>query len=140
MRFLTRRYARRHWVAFLGLLTMPIVVLVNIACTPSTTKPAAVSQGTNPETAQSPAASNVVTIQGFQFSPDAITVKRGTTVTFINKDATPHTVTPEKGSAFTGTGRLQKDESKQVTFDKVGEQSYFCEIHPSMKGKITVVN
>jgi plastocyanin len=86
------------------------------------------------------AQSVTVTIEGFQFKPNAITVKRGTTVTFINKDAAPHTVTPEKGAKFTGTGRLQKNESKQVTFNQVGKQNYFCEIHPSMKGQITVSN
>ncbi len=81
-----------------------------------------------------------VTIEGFQFKPNTVTVKRGTRLTFVNKDATPHTVTPEKGAKFTGTGRLQKNDSKSVTFNQVGEQNYFCEIHPSMKGKIIVTN
>jgi plastocyanin len=86
------------------------------------------------------AQSVTVTIEGFQFMPNTLTVKRDTTVTFINKDAAPHTVTPEKGAKFTGTGRLQKNDSKQVTFNQVGMQNYFCEIHPSMKGQITVSN
>lgn len=81
-----------------------------------------------------------VEIEGFQFKPDTVTVKRGSTVTFTNKDGTPHTITPEKGEKFTGTGRLQKNDSKQVTFNDIGEQNYFCEIHPSMKGKVTVIN
>jgi len=81
-----------------------------------------------------------VEIEGFQFKPNTVTVKRGSTVTFTNKDATPHTVTPAKGGKFTGTGRLQKNESKQVTFNEVGEQNYYCEIHPSMIGKVKVIN
>lgn len=80
-----------------------------------------------------------VTIEAFQFSPNDIVLKKGGKITFINKDSTPHTVTPDPGSQFIGTGRLAKDESKTVVFDKVGVQSYFCEIHPSMVGKITVV-
>ncbi len=132
-----RFFTRRQWMAVWGFLTAAIVVT---SCGASPTQSAAVSQSASPESAQSTAASNAVTIAGFQFKPDALTVKLGSTVTFTNQDATPHTVTPEKGVKFTGTGRLQKSDSKSVTFDQVGEQSYFCEIHPSMKGKITVVN
>jgi plastocyanin len=93
-----------------------------------------------PRTQIAAAQSVTVTIEGFQFKPNVLTVKRGTTVMFINNDAVPHTVTPEKGAKFTGTGRLQKNDSKQVTFNQVGTQHYFCEIHPSMKGQITVIN
>lgn len=80
-----------------------------------------------------------VTIEGFQFKPAEVTLKQGGSVTFINKDSTPHTATPEEEAKFTGTGRLSKDQSKTVVFNTVGVQNYFCEIHPSMKGKITVV-
>jgi plastocyanin len=81
-----------------------------------------------------------VMIDGFQFMPDSLVLKKGGKVTFINKDSTPHTVTPDEGSKFMGTGRLEKDAPvKTITFTTTGEQHYFCEIHPSMKGKITVV-
>ncbi len=81
-----------------------------------------------------------VMIDGFQFMPDNLVLKKGGKVTFINKDSTPHTVTPDEGSKFMGTGRLEKDAPvKTITFTTMGEQHYFCEIHPSMKGKITVV-
>jgi plastocyanin len=80
-----------------------------------------------------------VTIDGFQFMPDSVVLQKGGKVTFINKDATPHTVTPESGAKFTGTGRLEKGSlAKTVVFTSTGEQNYFCEIHPSMKGKIIV--
>jgi plastocyanin len=136
MRFLTRR----HWIAFWGFMTATIVIAVSTTCTAATTQPTIVSQSTSPELAQSSVASNAVTIQGFQFKPSDLTVTRGSTVTFTNQDATPHTVTPEEGANFTGTGRLQENDSKQVAFNQVGEQNYFCEIHPSMKGQITVIN
>lgn len=80
-----------------------------------------------------------VTIQAFQFSPEVITLKKGGSMTFTNLDSTPHTATPEKGSQFTGTGRLKKNESKVVVFNTLGVQNYFCEIHPSMKGQVIVV-
>lgn len=89
--------------------------------------------------AQTPVKEVTVTIEGFQFKPAEVMLKQGGSVIFINKDSTPHTATPEEGSKFTGTGRLTKNQSKKVVFNTVGVQNYFCEIHPSMKGKITVV-
>jgi plastocyanin len=87
-----------------------------------------------------PVTSATVTIESFQFTPNNIKLKKGGKVTFINKDTTPHTVTPEMGSKFVGTGRLANNESKTIVFDNVGVQNYFCEIHPSMMGQITVVD
>jgi plastocyanin len=81
----------------------------------------------------------MVTIEGFQFQPDNVTIRKGGKVTFINKDSTPHTVSPDEGVKFTGTGRLEQNSSKTLVFNTVGTQSYHCEIHPSMQGKIIVV-
>jgi plastocyanin len=79
-----------------------------------------------------------VTISGFQFSPAKITVKKGTTVTFANEDAAPHTVTPENETEFTGTARILKGETVQIKFDHAGVQKYHCAIHPSMTGEVIV--
>jgi plastocyanin len=119
-------------------VTAVIVVIASVAHNPLNVQPSYAAE-TSYELAQS-TASNAVTIQGFQFRPDTITVKRGSIITFTNKDGTAHTVTPDRAGAFTGTGRLQQNDSKQVTFSQVGEQDYFCEIHPSMKGKVVVTN
>jgi plastocyanin len=89
---------------------------------------------------QTPVTSATVTIESFQFTPNSIKLKKGGKVTFINKDTTPHTVTPEMNSMFVGTGRLANNESMTVVFDRIGVQNYFCEIHPSMIGRIEVVN
>jgi len=135
MRFLTRR----PWIPFLGFITAVLVITVSMACSTLATPSSVLFPGTSSKLVKS-AASNTVTIQGFQFKPDTLTVKLGSTVTFTNQDATPHTVTPDQGATFTGTGRLNQSDSKQVTFNQVGEQNYFCEIHPSMKGKVVVIN
>jgi plastocyanin len=89
---------------------------------------------------KTPVTSATVTIESFQFTPNKIELKKGGKVTFINKDTTPHTVTPEMDSMFVGTGRLTNNESKTIVFDRVGVQNYFCEIHPSMTGQIEVVD
>jgi len=79
-----------------------------------------------------------VTIEAFQFSPSELKVPRGTTVTFVNKDATPHTVTPKVPGSFQKTGRILSGASKTVTFDKAGTFDYFCEIHTTMTGMVVV--
>jgi plastocyanin len=89
---------------------------------------------------KTPVNSATVTIESFQFIPNKIKLKKGGKVTFINKDTTPHTVTPEIDSMFVGTGRLANNESKTIVFDSIGVQNYFCEIHPSMTGQIEIVD
>lgn len=75
-----------------------------------------------------------VTMSGMAFAPAALTVKAGTTVTFMNEDGAPHTATGDGWD----TGRLNRGDSKDVTFDTAGTFAYVCAIHPSMKGTITV--
>jgi plastocyanin len=78
-----------------------------------------------------------VLIQGFSFKPAHITINRGTRVTWINKDSTTHTATANNGRSF-DSGRLGKGQRYSHTFKSAGKKSYHCEIHPDMKGRITV--
>ena len=57
-----------------------------------------------------------VEIKGFAFNPPTITVPAGTTVTWTNQDAAPHTATADDKSF--DTGRLDQGKSASVTFDK----------------------
>jgi plastocyanin len=82
-------------------------------------------------------ATRTVVIQGFSFKPAHITVKRGTRVTWINKDMTKHTATASNG-AF-DSGILRPGQSYSHTFKTAGRtNNYHCEIHPSMRGSVTV--
>jgi plastocyanin len=78
-----------------------------------------------------------VLIQGFSFKPAHITIKRGTRVRWINRDSTAHTATANNGRSF-DSGRLGKGQRYSHTFKSAGKKSYHCEIHPEMKGRITV--
>jgi plastocyanin len=78
-----------------------------------------------------------VLIQDFSFKPAHITIKRGTKVRWINKDSTAHTATANNGRSF-DSGRLGKGQSYTHTFKSVGKKPYHCEIHPFMRGRITV--
>jgi plastocyanin len=78
-----------------------------------------------------------VMIQNFSFKPAHITIKRGTKVRWINKDSTAHTATANKKRSF-DSGRLGPGQSYTHTFKSAGKKPYHCEIHPDMKGTITV--
>jgi plastocyanin len=78
-----------------------------------------------------------VLIQGFKFKPAHITIKRGTKVRWINKDRAHHTATATKRKSF-DSGRLGKGQRYTHTFKSAGKKKYFCEIHPFMRGSVTV--
>jgi plastocyanin len=78
-----------------------------------------------------------VSIQDFSFKPANITIKRGTKVRWINKDSTAHTATANNGRSF-DSGRLGPGQRYTHTFKRTGKKPYHCEIHPHMKGRITV--
>lgn len=80
------------------------------------------------------AADHAVEIKAMKFSPAAIEVAAGDTVTFTNADPVPHTATAEDG-AF-DTGQLAKGESATVTVEAAGEHAYKCLVHPAMKGVV----
>jgi plastocyanin len=81
-------------------------------------------------------APNAVTIKNFMFSPMAVVVKAGTTVTWTNLDGEPHTVVNDAG-LFRSTA-LDQNDSYKFKFDKPGVYRVFCGIHPSMKETVTV--
>jgi plastocyanin len=78
-----------------------------------------------------------VLIQGFKFKPAHITIKRGTKVRWINKDRAHHTATATKRKSF-DSGSLGKGQRYTHTFKSTGKKKYFCEIHPFMRGSVTV--
>lgn len=85
-------------------------------------------------------APNTVEIKKYEFTPKKITVKKGTTVTWINYDIAPHTVTIDDEalvgpkSKFFGQG-----EKYTYTFNEVGVFPYHCEPHPYMKATVEVI-
>jgi amicyanin len=82
------------------------------------------------------AAETEVKIDNFSFAPERITVKAGTTITWINEDDIPHTVAssakPFKSKA------LDTDDKYSFTFTTPGTYEYFCSLHPHMTGTVVV--
>src|SRR5215210_1824892 len=80
-----------------------------------------------------------VNVQNFAFDPPNITVAPGTTVTWVNADRAPHTVTATDPAGAFDSGTLQPGQSFSVTFTQPGTTyAYYCAIHPSMTGTVTV--
>ena len=82
------------------------------------------------------AATTTVEITKFAFAPKEITVAPGTTVTWINRDETPHTVT-SNDKTFASKG-LDTDDKFEHTFDAEGDFGYICTVHPFMTGVVHV--
>jgi plastocyanin len=82
------------------------------------------------------AADASVTIDNFTFSPGRLTVKAGTTVTWVNQDDIPHTVASD--TKVFKSKALDTDDKFSFTFATAGVYDYFCSLHPHMMGTIVV--
>jgi plastocyanin len=108
-------------------LAMALMVTV-IACdggdTASTTSAAATQEQT-------------VEIADLAFAPEELTVAVGSEVTWVNQDPDlPHTATSD--DEIFDSGNLTEGGEFSFTFDEAGTFSYFCQVHPTMRGTIVV--
>jgi plastocyanin len=85
------------------------------------------------------------------YDPNPVKVKAGGTVTWYNDDIQAHTVTsgtdysdPNMGKEFDSSPGLSTLLSTNQTFSHkfttAGEFPYFCQLHPTMLGKVVVVS
>ena len=77
-----------------------------------------------------------VNIDNFAFAPATVTIKPGTVVTWTNRDDIPHVVVIP--SLKQRSKVMDTDQTFSQRFDTVGKFSYFCALHPHMKGEIIV--
>ena len=80
--------------------------------------------------------SNDISIKNFQFSPATLTVKKGTTVTWTNNEFEAHTIDSTTFSSAT----MNQGDSFSFTFTTSGTFDYTCGLHPTMVGKVIVVD
>ena len=73
----------------------------------------------------------------FGFSPKALTVTVGATVTWKNTTSVAHTVTSDDGASF-DSGIVPAGGTFTFTFTKAGSYAYHCDIHPYMKATVVV--
>jgi plastocyanin len=86
--------------------------------------------------ASAQAADMEVRIDNFVFAPQRMTVKAGTTVTWINDDDIPHTVA--SNTKLFRSSALDTKDKFSFTFTTPGAYEYFCSLHPHMTGAIVV--
>jgi plastocyanin len=73
-------------------------------------------------------------IKDMKFIPDTISVNKGDTIIWINRDMMAHDVT-EANSAWT-SGPIAADSSWKMAV--TDEAEYYCSIHVVMKGSIAL--
>jgi plastocyanin len=107
----------------------PAAVTILAACV-------AAAAAAPPSLADSSGQQRTVDIPGTSYSPDALTVLVGDTVTWTNHDRMTHTVTADNG-AF-DSDRLEPGAHFAQTFVQPGVYRYHCRIHRFMHGEIDV--
>lgn len=81
-------------------------------------------------------ATHTVVIEGLKFVPEALTVRSGDKVVWLNKDPYPHTATAK---GVFDSRSIAEGRSWKYTAGKPGEYPYVCTFHPNMKGVLRVL-
>ncbi|MFP5319256.1 MAG: plastocyanin/azurin family copper-binding protein [Acidimicrobiia bacterium] len=79
-----------------------------------------------------------VRIPAFLFCPADLAVAAGTEVRWNNDDAAPHSATATGAEPAFDSGTLTTGQTFSFRFDRPGLYEYFCRLHPSMRGTVTV--
>ena len=124
-------------------LALVLVVVSIVSCqsqTPEPAPPFVPDEGTplapgEPEEPATPPQIEVI-IQGSTFIPDTQNIPAGALVLWYNDDSIDHTITARDNSF--DSGMISPNETFEYTFEQPVEVEYYCKIHPSMVGKITV--
>jgi plastocyanin len=90
---------------------------------------------------------HVIEMQDLSFNPETVTVKKGDTVRWVNKDQTAHNPTsddfnsdsPDQSPPSAWSAQpVNPGASFERVFDAPGTVDYHCEIHQYMKARIIV--
>lgn len=80
--------------------------------------------------------------------PNPVNANVGDTVTWTNRDSTPHTITSGTGGTPDGNfdsspnfnPLMAPQQSFSHTFEAAGEFPYYCALHPNMVGTVMIVS
>ena len=78
-----------------------------------------------------------VSIVDGRFDPRQVDVAVGGSVTWVNDDLTPHLIVSTEPNVI-GSPLIGKADTYTRDFSAPGEYRYYCTIHNSMKGVVTV--
>ena len=127
-----KQFANLKWDVAMLIAVASVMILVS----PTSHAQPQSGSATLVGTAAGTDAASQVMIDNFAYSPVPLTVKAGTTVTWINHDDIPHTVDSTQGKFKSAA--LDTDDKFEFKFSEAGEYPFYCRIHPKMTGKIVV--
>ncbi len=81
------------------------------------------------------ATTHTVAIDGMQFVPATLRVRRGDTVVWVNRDLVPHTATAPRRF---DSGAVAAGASWRHVVTEDGRVDYVCTLHPTMKATLWV--
>lgn len=101
------------------------------------------TQQPSPQTTQSPETQNAITLTANGFSPANLTVKSGTTVSWVNKSGNTATVNSDPHPSHTAypplnLGSFPDNGTLSLTFNQPGTYGYHNHLNPAEKGTIIV--
>lgn len=108
------------------------VVVLAVVCT------AALVSNSRSAAAAPAARPTAITIDNYAFHPGALTVARGTTVVWLNKDDDVHTIKSKDGPEAFNSPALETGSQFEFRFKRAGTYHYVCTVHPYMHGVIAV--
>ena len=148
-------FSSEQWVKRLGLSIAAVILSAAAACAGEikgkvtatgmkSAKNVAVYVDTIPgKTFEAPAKHVTMDQKHMEFDPHVMVVFKGTTVDFLNSDATMHNVFwPDIGGdkkLKCNLGTWPQGQKKSFTFNDVGAASLLCNVHPEMSGYVVVV-
>ena len=137
MAFMRNSKTLTEILVVIGLILLSMLPVFSISCQPQTSPEEEMVTEEEPVIEEEPTpTSTKVKISGFTFVPATVTVSAGSTVAWTNQDSAPHTVTSE--TDLFDSGRLSINDSSSYAFTDRGTFSYYCTIHPYMKGEVIV--
>ena len=136
-----RPLVQRVGIAFLATLIITAVGTFAVdLSTRSSSQDAPATSATAPVAGPASAPAGKITIAGFKFDPLALTVAPDAEIKVTNQDQAKHTVTSGTRDNPDGKFDVKVDggATGSVPGLPAGSYTYFCAIHPGMKGTFEV--
>lgn len=122
-------------VILIAVATLAYILSQNYSSTGSPTPSTTTSTTPSPTTSQPiEKSSQTISIKNSSFNPATLTIKKGSTVSWINEDSIQHSI---KFSTIQSP-ILNQNQTYSTNFTETGTFDYTCGIHPNMTGKIIV--
>jgi plastocyanin len=115
-----------------------IAILKGAAATAASKASSQTPQAQSAPASGDPSSSEVVqvSIDNFAFTPQTLTIKKGTGVAWTNHDDIPHTV--DHDDHIFASSVLDTNQKFQYAFKEPGKFPYYCRLHPKMIGTVVV--